>query len=145
MNWPHLIVGVIWGMLSAQFFLQGLLGTANFCVGLIGFLKGAVSKKTSAMIMGTALSHLVLWSALLIAGFWLVKFLFHQSSAENVVYWAVVGLSALFMFPQLPPKIRNTWRWAMIPRAFEKDRLTEMIERAKQATQETRMRRAPRD
>ena len=118
-----LVVSPLWGVISTQLFLQSWPALINFLIALLGFFRGAVKRKDTAMFMGVAIFQIVLFSALLSGGFWLLThmLLFGYSRPENVVYWILAGLSAWYMLPQIPSKIRKSWRNAMIPGSLEAD------------------------
>lgn len=124
MEWIGIVfVSPLWGALSTQLFIQAWLFVANFFINLVGFLKGTVSRKSTALAAGAAVFGVLLFSFLLSAGLWLLTevFSFGQTETENVVYWVFAGLSALFMLPQIPEKLRKSWRNAMIPGSLEAD------------------------
>src|ERR1035437_3147095 len=124
-----LIVSPLWGDISSQLFFQAWLGVANFFVGLFGFVKGKVPRKTTAILMGVAIFSTALFSLLLGAGYWLLTnvFSFGRTRTEHIVYWVFAGLSALFIILQLPARLRKTWRNAMIPDSLEIDILKRKI------------------
>lgn len=124
MEWIGILfVSPLWGAISTQLFIQAWLSVANFFINLVGFVKGTVSRKSTALAAGAAVFGVLLFSLLLSAGLWLLTevFSFGQTETENVVYWVFAGLSALFMLPQIPKKLRNSWRNAMIPGSLEAD------------------------
>lgn len=118
-----LLVSPLWGGVSTQLFLQAWLAVVNFLVGLGDFIRGAVPRKDTALMMGVALSQILLFSILLDAGVWLLtkKLHFGYTKAENVVYWIAAAISALYMLPQVPRKIRKSWRNAMLPGSLDLD------------------------
>lgn len=124
MEWIGILfVSPLWGAISTQLFIQAWLSLANFFINLVGFVKGAVSRKSTALAMGAAIFGVLLFSLLLRAGLWLLTEVlsFGQTETENVVYWVFAGFSALFMLPQIPKKLRKSWRNAMIPGSLEAD------------------------
>ena len=125
-----LLISPLWGVLSTQLFIQSWMGVVNFFISFVGFVKGAVPRKTTALQMGVALFSVVLFSLLLRGGFWLLTdvFPFGQTQMESTVYWVFAGLSALYMFPQVPRKFRKSWRNAMIPGSLETDILKRKLE-----------------
>lgn len=124
-----LLVSPLWGPLSTQFFIQAWLGVAQFVIHSIGFVKGAVPRKDNALYMGVAIFNVVLFSILLGGGFWLLTEVlpFGHSQLENVVYWIFAGLSCLYLFPQIPSKIRSSWRYATVPGEVWKDSIKQKL------------------
>lgn len=118
-----LLVSLFWGAVSTQLLLQAWLAAVGFVVGLLGFVRGAVPRKDTALVMGVAVTQIVLFSILLDGGFWLFtkKLPFGHTKAENVAYWIAAALSALYMLPQTPRKIRKSWRNAMLPGSLDLD------------------------
>ncbi|MHB8413290.1 MAG: hypothetical protein ACYDDI_15280 [Candidatus Acidiferrales bacterium] len=116
-----LLISPVWGAVSTQLFLQGWLAFIGVFIGLIGFVKGSVPRKDTALLMGVAAFQVVLFSLLLTAGFWLLTdwLPFGRTGAENIVYWVFAGLSALYMLPQVPTKIRKSWRNALVAGSLE--------------------------
>jgi hypothetical protein len=117
------VVSPLWGGISTQLFIQAWLAVANFLISVAGFIKGAVSRKTNALMMGAAVTGVVLHSLLLLAGFWFLTELlpFGQTRAENIVYWVFAALFAPYMLAQIPAKLRKSWRNAMAPGTLETD------------------------
>ena len=118
-----LIVSPLWGAISAQLFIQAWLAVANFLIALVGFVRGKVSRETTALGMGAAVTGVIVFSLLLVGGFWFLTGVlpFGRSRVENIVYWVVAGLSSLYMLAQIPAKIRKSWRNAMVPGTLETD------------------------
>ena len=130
MNWLGiLLISPIWGPLSTQFFIQAWLSVAQFFIYLVGFVKGSVPRKDNAIHMGVAICTVALFSLLLRGGFWLLTVVlpFGQTQAENIVYWLFAGLSWLYFIPQIPSKLRASWRYATIPNALWLDSLMQKI------------------
>lgn len=125
-----LLVSPLWGTVSTQLFLKALLAVANFFINLLGFVKGAVPRVTTAAAMGVTLVRAIKFFLLLYGGNWLLTEVlpFGQTMTENVVYWVYAGLAALFMVPQIPVKARKFWRKAMIPESLEADIIKQPIE-----------------
>lgn len=124
MKWlGALLVSPLWGSLSAQLFLQSWLAFANFFIALLGFVKGGLPRRDAALLMGVSLFSCALFSSILRGGHWLLTTTFHfgQSNTETIVYWIFVALSGLYMLPQIPSKIKKSWRNAMVPGSLEED------------------------
>lgn len=124
-----LVVSPLWGVISTQLFFQAWLGVAGFLIGLFGFVKGAVPRESTAILIGMAIFSTVLYSLLLSGGFWLLTnvFSFGYSRTENIVYWVFAGLSTLFILLKLPARLRKIWRNAMDPGSLEIDILKRKI------------------
>jgi hypothetical protein len=122
-NAVALLVSALWGMLSTRLFLQSWLAAAGFVLHLLGFVRGAVPRKDNALGLGIALVQVVLFSLLLRSGDWLLTrvFTFGWTKAENIIYWVFAAISALYMLPQIPSKIRKSWRHAMISGSLDED------------------------
>jgi hypothetical protein len=118
-----LLVSPLWGALSTQLFIQAWLAVASFFISFLGLVKGAVPRETTALAMGVAIFSAILFSLLLYGGNWLLTEVlpFGQTEIENVVYWIFAGISALFILPQIPAKVRKSWRNAIIPGSLEVD------------------------
>ena len=124
MRWIGLlIVAPLWGMISTQLFLQAWLAFINGIISIVGFFAGRVDRKTTALGIGVGLGSAFLFYLLLRVGFWLLSDILHfgYSAAENTVYWIFAALSALYMLPQIPRRIKKPWRNAMIPGSLESD------------------------
>ena len=125
-----LIVSPIWGMVSAQLFLQAGLGIITTIAGIIGFITGRVERKLTALMIGGGLALFILWSILLYFGFWKLSdilyadeymYPFGYSTTENIVYWIFVVISVLYLLPQLPGRIKKSWRNATIAGSWKAD------------------------
>lgn len=118
-----LIVSPLWGAVSTQLFLQAWLAAINLVITFIGFLVGRVKRSNTALGMGVALVHGLIFSGLLHAGSWLLTDVLGVgwSRIENMVYWVFAVLSALYMLPQIPSRLRKVWRNAMVPGSLEED------------------------
>ena len=108
-------------MLSTQLILQIWLAVANFAINLFGFLKGAVSRKTTSMVMVLSVVAAITFSLLLQAGGWfLTVFLaFGRSEVETVLYWVSAGITLLYILFQVPTKMRQIWRNATVSGALQ--------------------------
>jgi hypothetical protein len=124
-----LLISPAWGYLSTRCFIQASLGVAQFFIHIVGFFKGAVPGNDNALYMGVAIFNVVLFSLLLLGGFWLLTVIlpFGQTQTEVVVYWVSAGISFLFFLKQVPSKIRGSWRYATIPNALWVDSMKEKI------------------
>lgn len=118
-----LLVSAIWGAVSTQLFLQAWLAAIGFVIAFIGFLIGRVKRSITSLGMGVALIHVFIFAGLLHTGSWLITDIlnFGWSRIENIVYWIFAALSAVCLFPQIPYKLRKTWRNAMVPGSIEED------------------------
>ena len=122
MRWIGIfIVSPLWGMISAQLLLQAWLAFTNGIISIVGFFAGRVNRKTTALGIGVGIGSVILFALLLRGGRWLLTDIlsFGFSTAENTVYWVFVALSALYMLPQIPSRIKKSWRNAMVPGSFE--------------------------
>lgn len=121
-----LIVAPMWGMVSTQLFLQSWLFLINGFINIIGFIAGRVQRKITALGIAMGLGSALLFSILLRTGFWLLSDVlpFGYTTGENIVYWVFAAFSALYMLPQIPKRIKNAWRHAMVPDAIEADIMT---------------------
>ena len=122
------IVGVIfvspmWGAISSQLLLQGWLAFVNLIIHLIGLAKGRVERRLNFIGIGVALTQMLLFSALLHGGHYLLTevFSFGYSTAEYYTYWIFAVLSILYMLPQIPAKVRKSWRNATVVGSIEVD------------------------
>ncbi len=123
--WMHwflaLIVAPFWGMLSVQFFLQGCVSIIGFCIGSIGERKGLVPPQTNRMAMlAGALGAAVAFGLLATIFYLLVEFLgFGQSVQEKMMYFIFCVVAVVYMVPRLARNVRQQWRNATVPGAFE--------------------------
>lgn len=119
-----LLISPLWGYFSTRCFIQAWLGIAQFFIHLVGFVKGVVPRKDNVLYMGVSISIIVLFSFLLLGGFWLLTDVlpFGQTRTENLVYWVSAGISFLFFMQQIPTKIRGFWRYATIPNSVRLDK-----------------------
>lgn len=124
-----LLISPVWGYLSTRCFIQAWVGVALFFIHLVGFFKGAVPRNDNALYMSVAIFTVVLFSLLLLGGFWLLTVVlpFGQTQIERVVYWVSAGISFLFFLKQVPSKIRGSWRYATIPNALWVDSVKEKM------------------
>jgi hypothetical protein len=120
-----LIVSPLWGMLSAQFFIQICLSLVLFVFAVIGLVKGTVPRGNNLAAMAASFSGVAVFTLLFVVGSWIVGYLqLAPSSAATIVYWVFVAFSATYIFNQLPAKLKNGWRDAtqedaILRRAFE--------------------------
>jgi hypothetical protein len=116
-----IIVAPLWGMVSTQLFLQAWLAFINGIISIIGFLAGRVHRKISALGIGAGLGSAILFSLLLHAGQWLISDVlpFGYSAGENTVYWIFAAISGLYLLPQIPGRIKKSWRNSMVPGSIE--------------------------
>lgn len=118
-----ILVSPLWGAISTQLFLQSWLAFINFVINLIGLLKGNVEKKVNLIGLGAALTQVILFAVLLRGSQYLLTEVlgFGYTTYENVAYWIFAVLSILYMIPQLPAKIRKSWRNATVAGSLDED------------------------
>jgi hypothetical protein len=128
MSWLNiLIVSPLWGMLSAQLFIQACVFLVTFVFGLIGLVKSAdkVPRSSNVAAVAASIGGVALFTLLLFVGAWIIDYLqLAPSLAATIVYWGSVAFAVAYIFPQLPTKVRNNWRDTtqedpMLRRAFE--------------------------
>jgi hypothetical protein len=127
-----LVVSPLWGFLSTQLFIQAWLAVAGLVCGSIGLLRGRVEPGVNLIAIGTGLASVILWCALLRAGFWLLVDVLElgASGAENTVYWICAVVFALGSIPQIVLSVRNAWRFAMVPGALDQFSLDRRMDAA---------------
>jgi hypothetical protein len=127
-----LLVSPVWGWVSTQMFLQGWLSVVGIACGLAGLVRGRVPRLQNLTGIGVGVVSVILWSALLRGGFWLLVDVlkFGYSGAENTVYWLVAGIFALGSLQQMVTSVRNSWRFAMVPGALDQFTLDRRIDAA---------------
>ena len=118
-----LVVSPLWGAVSSQLLLQAWLAFVNLIIHLIGLVMGRVKRKINLSGIGAALVQMLLFSALLHGGHYLLTevFSFGYSTAEYYTYWIFAVLSILYMLPQIPAKVRKSWRNATVVGSIEAD------------------------
>jgi hypothetical protein len=124
MNWIGILfVAPIWGVFSTKFFIQSWIFAISLLIFLWGFIKNKVSRKVTAIGIASSLCFAALFSILLYFGNWILSSVlpFGYSRIENIVYWGVALLSIFHWFPEIRPKLRNTWQKAMIPGFWEEE------------------------
>ena len=125
-----IFVSPLWGAISSQLLLQSWLALVNFIIHLMGLVQGRVERKINLSGIGTALVQMLLCSALLYGvPYLLMEVLsFGYSMAENVVYWIFAALSILYMLPEIPAKVRKSWRNATVVGSLEVDTTMRKLE-----------------
>lgn len=118
-----LVVSPLWGTLATRIVLQAWLALAQATIHAIGFVAGRVERKKNAVGMGFGALLCIFWSVLFAVGNWLLSDILHFGyyRAESIVLWIFVGLNFLYMIPQVPGRLVQSWRSAMIPGEWEED------------------------
>jgi hypothetical protein len=115
-----LLVSPVWGALSAKFLLQGCLGLAQACVGLLSLVYGRVTRSTSLMVVAVSAAQVIFSAVLVWGGTWLVHVLgFGRTNGETVTYWLAAAVQSAVYLLMIPEKLRKIWRDAMVPGALE--------------------------
>jgi len=130
MHWIGIIiVAPIWGMVSTQLFLQIWLALINAVISLAGLIAGRVNRKKTGIGFAMGIGSSIIFSLLLHSGYWLLSdFLnFGYSNAENVIYWIFAAFTAIYLFFQIPGRLKKTWRNAMTPGTLEKEIIARRI------------------
>jgi len=111
-----IVIAPLWGMLSTQLFFQAWLSFINGIINIIGFFVGRVERKTTALGFVVCIGSFALFNGIFYAVFWLLSDILHfgYSPAENTVYWIFAALSSLYMLPQIPGRIRQSWQNSMV-------------------------------
>jgi hypothetical protein len=119
-SWLNLVIVGVWGMLAAQFCIQACLFLIMFVLALIGFVAGAekVPRSNNVAAMTASLGGVVVFTLLFVAGLWIVGYLQIDPLRTPIVFWVCVAFSAVYIAPQLPAKLRNSWRDAVHEDAF---------------------------
>ena len=127
-----IVVGPLWGLISAQLFFQTGEEFIKAVIYLIGLFKGKVAAKKLLVRMVAALVASLLCAILLVFGFWLicVRYPHLRTSAQNVLYLAFAVLATVYIVSQMPRKLRKTWRHATQPGAIEDDALEDAEDEA---------------
>lgn len=124
MSLDLLVIAPFWGMLSAQLFLQGTLGSINLVIALIGFVKGNAPLEARLAAIAAFFGMAAIYYALLALGIYVVgRFTsFGATTAQLVVFWILFAFSLWFMAAQFITKIHATWRQFMVPGEWIKAR-----------------------
>jgi hypothetical protein len=122
-----ILASPFWGTLSAQLFLHGALASVTFVIYLIGFFTAKEQRSQNLSHLGYSLLRVAVCAGLLYGGHTLISDLigFRYSDSETIVYWLFAIGSIVWMLPQVPAKLRATWRHATITGAQEKNDLFE--------------------
>jgi hypothetical protein len=122
-----LIVSVVWAVVSAHLFLQGLLALAGFFFGVRGL--GRIAKSDSFTVIGVSLLSVALFGGLLFIGGWFRSSLLGlgTSGPERVVYWLVAAVWVVGSLPQVPAKLAKSWRNSTVPGSLEEDALARRL------------------
>jgi hypothetical protein len=118
-----IVVGPLWGLLSAQLFFQTGEEFIKGVIYLMGFLRHKVKGRTMLIRMITAFVTSIVCAILLVGGFWLicVRYPDLRTPAQNVLYLAFALLGTVYVVSQMPHKLKKAWRHANIPGAMEED------------------------
>jgi hypothetical protein len=118
-----IVVGPLWGLISAQLFFQTGEEFIKAVIYLFGFLRHKVKGRTMLLRMTVAFATSILCAILLVGGFWLicVRYPTLRTPAQNVLYIAFAVLGTVYVVSQMPHKIQKAWRHANIPGAMEED------------------------
>jgi hypothetical protein len=117
-NWiGAFVVSPCWGWSSTQLFLQAWLAYADLFIAIVSLARGRMTRSRATGAIFAALASGVVCSVLLRGGFGLLVEVmdFGRTGLEKVLCCLFVALSALYMLPQLPSKVQNSWRAAMSP------------------------------
>jgi hypothetical protein len=135
-----IVVGPLWGLISAQLFFQTGEEFIKAWIYLMGFLRHKVSSKKLLPRIVISLTTSVLCAILLVFGFWLIciRYPSLRTPAQNVLYLAFAILSAAYIVSQMPAKIRKAWRHANVPGAIEDDAQIDAEDEAERKEIDTR-------
>jgi hypothetical protein len=124
-----LLVSILWGVISTHLVMQALLVVVGIVFALIGLAAGRMRKADSFLMLGVGLVSIALFLGLLYAGHWARAnwFSFGVANVEAPAYWLAAAASAFGSLPQLPPKLRKSWRNSTIPGSLEEDTRTRRL------------------
>lgn len=113
------VVAPVWGFLSTELFLQGWLAYADMFIAVASLVRGRATGSQAAEAAFGAFVTGVVYTVCLRGGFSLLveDMGFGRTGLEKILYCVFVVLSAAYLVPRLPSKIRNAWRTAMNPDA----------------------------
>ena len=124
MYWLHiLVIAPLWGMISAQLFLQGALAGLNFLIAVVGLLKRKVPFDVIAAALAVSLFSAVLFVSLLIFGIYLLRnyIVFGEGNAQTIIFWIFFVFSLMFMAEQVVAKTKRQWRNCTVEGSVELD------------------------
>lgn len=129
-----IVVGPLWGLISAQLFFQTGEEFIKAVIYLMGIFKHKVATKKLVVRMVIALASSLLCAILLVFGFWVicVRYPSLRTPAQNVLYLAFALLGTVYIVSQMPNKLHKAWRHATISGAIEDDALEDAEEEADQ-------------
>jgi hypothetical protein len=118
-----IVISPLWGIISTRLFLQSWLAFIGIIIWIIGIIRGKVGRRTVFLGLGVSIGSVLLWSALLWLGYYVLSQVLHfgYTTAENVVYWIFAVIGLLWFGRQLLSKIKKTWRNANIAGSLEED------------------------
>jgi hypothetical protein len=118
-----IVVGPLWGLISAQLFFQTGEEFIKGVIYLLGFVRHKVNGRIMLVRMVTAFVTSIVCAILLVGGFWLicVRYPSLRTPAQNVLYLAFAVLGVVYVVSQMPHKLRKAWRHANVPGAMEED------------------------
>jgi len=126
-----LVIAPIWGMLSVQLFLQGLIGLLNFPVAVVAVVRKTLPPEMSIAAASGSVGMAVIYFGLLSLGIYVMntKTSFGATISETIVFWVFAIFALWFMAGQVIGKIMTNWRHCTIPGAWLKDHNAQEDER----------------
>jgi hypothetical protein len=115
------IVGLIWGSLSAQFFVQAVVSFVITVLYFVGLLLSSVSKIDNALATGVALFQVAIVGVLFFGGNWFVSDYIDYDTWNAASIGSVVSFLATiaYVVPQISGKIMFANMCAWIPQFRE--------------------------
>lgn len=111
------IISLIWGVLWIQFFLQACLAFAMGALNVVGFVRGEVSRVDTAKLIAFHVAVILCCAGLLYGGKMLAEYLLF---GYGVLFWIFSAMSALYLLPQIPRKLKWAWRCSTVPGVIER-------------------------
>mgnify|MGYP000402622816 CR=1 FL=1 len=118
MSWIGiLVVSPLWGMISTQMFVQSWLGVVLAGIGIIGAVAGRRPRQDCAILVAIGLAQALIFSTIIIGVNWILTSVtpFGTTMGEIISYWIFAAISAPYLLVQVPGKIKDAWRRALVP------------------------------
>ena len=115
------IFALVWGTLSAQFFLQFIVSLSTLTIHVSAFLFSKVDKRNNSAGCIALLTQTIIFAVLFFGGNWLYGMIIDYGTwnATSIASLALFLLTLICMLPQIPGKILLAWKCAWIPYFFE--------------------------
>jgi hypothetical protein len=129
-----LVIAPVWGMLSVQLVLQGMIGLINFLVALVASFRRILPIEMMLATLFAPVLMMLIYFGIFVGGKYIVDNFTSLGLTRSgiIVFWVFAVFAVWFMAGQTVNKIKTNWQHCMVPDAMFNDHLDKLAQQARE-------------